>query len=149
MTPRSEIAARLARATPGPWQCLDTPDAPFDGGFRVLGQSRPLPDGVVWQADNRPMPLFSYRYEDAVFAAHSHKDISDLLCEIAELEAKVAGLREALQDGESLCDDLLADIAGDGHKRDEWIATLTGRLLKERWYIRAALTGTSDTGEAG
>jgi len=59
----------MSKYTPGPWECKDSPEAPFDGQFRVLGPYFPGKTPEKGFFDCRPWLAYFDNFHDAKLAA--------------------------------------------------------------------------------
>lgn len=84
----SAIEARAKAATPD-WECKDSPEAPFDGQYRVLGKVRVAPPKHF---DDREWAGWFHKYENALFAAHARQDVPALVAEVRRLRSALQSI---------------------------------------------------------
>lgn len=96
MTPErlQEIRELRSSIKHEPWECKDSPEAPFDGQFRVLGEF--FDSHVDGQSfDDRYWLGWFGEYQNAKFAAAAPKIIDELLAEIDALRSRIYELAES------------------------------------------------------
>jgi hypothetical protein len=91
------IRQRAENATPGPWEIATTTDGAY-----------------VLDTDDMIIAATIERTEDATFIAHARTDIPALLDHIAELEAELARLKDALIEISELTDEFFNVEVIDG-----------------------------------
>lgn len=116
-TPADPLIERLRelseRATPGPWECKDSPSAPFDGEFRVLGPF--FPTHVKGQSfDDRAWIAFLKNYDNAALIAAMRTGLPTLLEHAHNARDTLRATNCTLQDRAELAESRLSTARDEG-----------------------------------